>query len=194
MNLQQSVLYRRYIQVLTWTVVTIDGVHVFIKRCPLFGGLAKIQRCSKLPDIKKLLPVLKEHRIRTLAIEPEYTVDQPRFQKWCVSLSHYTRLNSTPFLPTKTILIDLTLPEEKIFHRFSEAKRRAVRRAIKHKVIIKESTNIDDLIKIKNKSAGLLGFITTYGIKNLWRVFAPKQATILLAYDANILIGGILVL
>ena len=72
-----------------------------------------------------------------------------------------------------------------IFNRFSEAKRRAVRKAEKNGVLVRESQNISDLIQIKNKSAGFLGFITTHGASELWSVFSPKNATILLAYTSN---------
>ena len=55
---------------------------------------------------------------------------------------------------------------------------------------------MDDLIKIKNKSAGLFGFITTTGMKPLWEIFSKEDAaSILLAYDAHKkLIGGVLLL
>lgn len=175
-------------------VVTVNGVHVFIRRFPIFGGLAKIQRSQKLPDLKKLLPVLREYRVHTIAVEPEYTMDQTLFRKWCRTLSRHVRLNRTPFLPTKTLHINLTPTEETIFKKFSEAKRRAVRRAQKNNLQICESANIQDLIHIKNKSTGLFGFITTTGIDKLWNIFAPKHAAILLAYSNDKLIGGILLL
>ncbi|MEK7119530.1 MAG: peptidoglycan bridge formation glycyltransferase FemA/FemB family protein, partial [Patescibacteria group bacterium] len=75
--------------------------------------------------------------------------------------------------------------EDEIFKRFSEAKRRAVRRTIKHHVLIRESSDIHVLINIKNKSAGLFGFITTTGVDKLWHIFAPKHAAILLAYKSK---------
>lgn len=194
MNLQQSSLYRRYIQALKWTVVTADGVHIFIRRFPVIGGLAKIQRSSRLPNTRKLLPIFKEFHVRTLSVEPEYTVKQTVFHKWCRSISRYVRLNRTPFLPTKTLLVDLTPSEEAMFKAFSEAKRRAVRRALKNNVQIYESTDIDELIRIKNKSAGLFGFITTSGIDKLWGVFDPNHAAILLAQRDGRTVGGVLLL
>ena len=194
MNLQQSSLYCQYIQALKWTVVTVDGVHMFVRRFPIIGGLAKIQRSHVLPDLKMLLPVLREHHVRTLAVEPEYTTDETLFRSWCQRASRHVRLNRTPFLPTKTIVIDLTPTEEKIFQKFSEAKRRAVRKAQKNNLQICRSANIQDLIHIKNKSTGLFGFITTSGIDKLWNIFAPKRAAILLAYSSSRVVGGLLLL
>lgn len=204
MELQQSPLYIAYIRQLGWKVVRVDGVHVFIRHIPFLGGLAKIQRSSTLPSIKKLVSVLSRHRVKTVAIEPASSVSQEDFTSWYRKLSHHVKLNSSPFLPTKTILIGLSASLDTVFARFTSAKRRAVRKAQKNNVIVKESSSIDELIRIKNKSAGFLGFITTHGMKQLWPVFGPSHAAILLAYETkhkwggrkqqSRLIGGVLLL
>lgn len=194
MEIQQSPRYKTYIQTLGWRVITLEGSNIFIRHFPFYGGLAKIQRLVKLPLVTKLIPLLKAHRIRTIAVEPDSSITQSTFSSWCNRLRKYVRLTRTPFLPTKTLLINLQPSEEDIFNNFSEAKRRAVRRALKHGLRVKESVNINDLIRIKNKSAGLFGFITTYGIKKLWNIFAPKHAAILLVYSDRLLVGGVLLL
>ncbi len=194
MEPQQSTLYAKYMMALKWTVIEIDGIHIFLKRFPLFGGIAKIHRPQKLPNAQKLIPILQSHKIKTLVIEPIATQNQQELNQWCLSLARYVKVNTAPYLPTKTIRIDVTPKEDEIFHSFSEAKRRAVRRATKLNVSIKQSTSIDDLIRIKNKSSGLFGFITTTGIKKLWPIFAPQHSAILLAYSGDELIGGVLLL
>lgn len=182
MHLQQSPLYREYIQKLGWQVIPIGENFLFIKRIPFVGNLAKLQRPTKLPNLKQLIQLVQKHHLTRLAIEPERNLPQAEFINFLQNLKSQVQLNATPFLPTKTIMIDLTPSEEKIFQNFSPAKRRAVRRAEKNSLIIKESANIGDLIKIKNRSAGFLGFITTYGVRELWQTFSPANATILLAY------------
>ncbi len=194
-ELQQSPLYRQYIRALGWQVEVVDSVAVFFKHFPLLDGLAKIQRSHTLPTIKKLIPILEKHKIRRVAIEPSSRLPQQALSLWCQQIPSQYRLPSDPYLPTKTILIDIRGSEQDIFQRFSEAKRRAVRRALKHGIIVRESRNIDDLIRIKNKSAGFLGFITTFGIKKLWPIFAPKHAAIILAYTpTQEPVGGVLLL
>src|SRR3989344_1688008 len=195
MEIQQSSLYKMYIQSLGWQVVSLDGSNVFIRRFPFVGSLAKIHRPTKLPNLTKLVPVLKQYNVRTLAVEPDRRVAQIQLRAWCKRIGRHVRLNGMPFLPTKTMYINLSPSGQAIFDKFSEAKRRAVRRSIKNNVTVKESTNIDDLIRVKNKSAGMFGFITTYGIKKLWNIFAPKHAAILLAYSSpNETVGGVLLL
>lgn len=192
MEIQQSPYYAGYIRKLGWIAEKCDDSFLYIKHIPLIGSLAKLQRCQSLPGQERLLSLLQKHQVTKLAIEPASTVPQKDLSEYSTTLLPHVQL-STPFLATKTILIDLISSEQDIFNRFNEAKRRAVRRAISHHVLIKKSTDIQEFIKIKNKSAGLFGFITTYGVKQLWESFSPDNAAILLAYDKDA-IGGVLLL
>lgn len=195
MEIQQSLFYAQYIQSLGWKVIRINGVNIFFRQLPFIGGLAKIQRCEKLPPSHILIPKLLSLGIKTIAIEPAHTIPLNDFQTTIDAWKKHFKIHTSPYISTKTILIDLKPKENEIFQKFSEAKRRAVRRAIKNGVIIKESKNISDLIRIKNKSAGFLGFITTHGIDKLWPIMIPHHATILLAYTPNNkIVGGILLL
>lgn len=185
MELQQSRLYAKYIKQLGWKIVALDGVNIFIKHIPLYGGLAKIQRPARLLNINKLIKLIKDHRIKTLAVEPVQTQNQTQYSRWLRKLRPHVKINRYPFIPSKTIIVDLKPTEDEIFKRFSEAKRRAVRRALKNNLLINQSANIKDLIKIKNKSSGLFGFITTYGIDKMWKLFTPKHAAIVLAFQSE---------
>lgn len=195
MEPQQSSLYAKYIRQLRWTAVMIDGTYIFIRKFFLVGGIAKIHRPEKLPDIKKLIPLFKKYSIRTLVIEPVSSQNQKQLDAWCRTLSRYVKINKSPYLPTKTIRVDIARDEQVIFNNFSEAKRRAVRRAVKLGVIVKQSENIYDLIQIKNKSAGFFGFVTTTGIDKMWNIFSPNHMSILLAYsNTSRIVGGVLIL
>jgi lipid II:glycine glycyltransferase (peptidoglycan interpeptide bridge formation enzyme) len=197
MEPQQSPLYSAYMKSLKWDVISVDGVNAFIKKFPLMGGIIKIHRPAHLPDIKKLIPICKKYAVRRIVIEPVATENQKIFSKWLTKIKPYISINTSPFLPTKTIRIDLNQTEEQIFQSFSEAKRRGVRRAQKNSVVIAESSDISELIHIKNKSGGFFGFITTTGIKELWHFFSPSHAAIILAktlYPKNHIIAGVLLL
>lgn len=196
MEIQQSSLYPKYMQNLGWTVVKLPSGNIFIRKFPFVGALAKFQRIRVLPPVKSFVVFLQKYSIRRLAIEPDSTIDSDKFHAWCQEISKSVRLNRSYFLPTKTIQIDLRPQEDTIFQRFTEAKRRAVRRASHLGVTVQESDKIQDLIHIKNKSAGFLGFITTTGVRQIWEAFAPNHASILLAYSGNPkkhIVGGVLV-
>ena len=201
-DIRQSVRYARFMQNLGWLVEEIDGVLIFIKPFPFIGATFKIQRADKLPDVNKLRKLMKKYHCRSISFELNIAVIPNSFrdlkdfemQKSSQSeiplrvgqVQHDKKLVKfkplkDPYLPTKTMLIDLTASETIIFNRFSDAKRRAVRRAEKVGVAVKESHEIADFIKLKNKTAGLLGFLTTSTLKPLWQTFASNNASILLA-------------
>jgi hypothetical protein len=182
MEIQQSDLYAEYIRRLKWNADAVDGVWIYSKKIPFFGGLAKIQRPIKFPDFDKLLKFLNLNKLNIVALEPDSSIPNKDLELYISRLKQqHFKINTSPFLCTKTVIVDLTPSESEIFSSFSEAKRRAVRRAIKHNVTIEKSENIKDLINIKAKSAGLFGFITTGGLDKMWEVFGPKNSAIFLA-------------
>ena len=196
MELQQSILYKTYIESLGWSVATLDGTHIFYRNLPLLGVFAKIQRPETLPYLPKLIPFLRNLRVRSVAVDPLSTTDQEEFSQWMKSLKKFFPLAKEPFLPTKTILIDISLPEKEMFQRFSEAKRRAVRRAEKNGIEIIRSTDIDAFVDIKSKAAGMLGGMTTHGVKRMWNLYKNDHAAILFAKEKNSheILGGVLLL
>ncbi len=196
MEVQQTPLYRDYILSLGWSVAMIDDVAVFYKRLPFMGVMAKIQRPITLPYLPKLIPFLQHLRVRTLLVEPNADENPKQFTAYIRSLSKFFKIISSPYLPTKTILVDVTPSEKNMFSSLNSAKRRAVRRAEKYGISITTSNNINDLIAIKSKAAGTFGSMTTYGINKLWNIFyKKKQSHILLAKtDKNEVVGGVLLL
>jgi lipid II:glycine glycyltransferase (peptidoglycan interpeptide bridge formation enzyme) len=195
MEIQQTPQYAQYIKNLKWVVETIDGAYIYIKPFPLIGGIAKLQRVDHLPPVKNIVPILKKYKIRTFAVEVDCSMDQQAFTSWLTTMQQHVRINTDYFLPTKTIRVDLMASEDQIFSRFSEAKRRAVRRAQKNNLIIEKSNDIDAFLHVKNKSAGMFGFITTYGIKTLWQTLDPENKALVLCFSpTKKILGGIMIL
>ncbi len=193
MELQQSPLYATYIASLKWEIITLDSVRMFYKRIPFMGGLLKIQRPPRLPNPRKLIAIIDTLNIKTVAIEPAQDQPMNPYKKWAARVGKHARISCSEYMLTKTIRIPLPPPEEDIFRALSEAKRRAVRKAQKNGVVIQESNDIDNLIRIKNRSGGMLGFITTIGINTFWSIMSPRHATILLAYNPrHTIVGGVL--
>jgi lipid II:glycine glycyltransferase (peptidoglycan interpeptide bridge formation enzyme) len=185
MELHQSPPYGTYVSSLGWKVLPLSTGHIFLKQFFLFGSIAKLQRIYPLPKVEEIQQVCKHYHVRQIIIEASEQQDPKKFIEWCKHISTFVSLSKTPYIPTKTLRISLKEPEEQMFSSFTEAKRRAIRRAKKNELIIKESKDIQQLITIKSKSAGFLGFITTHGAKELWNAFNPDLATTVLAYTKN---------
>lgn len=195
MEIQQSPLFVHYIKQLGWKTEKIGSFTLFIKSFFWAGSIAKLQRITTLPNTNTLLSILKKYNVKLLVVEPDSSISSKQFSLWVHTITPYVRISTTHYLSTKTIRVDLTPSKHIIFQHFSEAKRRAVRRATTLGVTIKESRDIQTLLTLKAKTAGFLGSITTYGVKELWPYFSPKHATILMAYNSNQkIIGGVLLL
>jgi lipid II:glycine glycyltransferase (peptidoglycan interpeptide bridge formation enzyme) len=175
-DVRQSKMYGDYMQKIGWQVETIDDTLIFVKRFPLIGSFIKIQRPDHIPTETSIKDLVKKHRAWRVSLE---MMKDERL------MINDFKINNSPYLPTKTIQIDLTASEEKIFSRFEETKRRAVRRAEKNGVIIKESKNIDDFIKLKTKNFWPLSHFYAKDIKALYESFYPKNASILIAYKED---------
>lgn len=183
MEIQQSDEYASYIRRLGWVVERPDSHYLFIKPFPIIGGIAKLQRCDTLPEAERLMFLLKKYRVRTLAVEPDSTLAQKDLSLWIRTMKRAVNINTDYFLPTKTIRVSLKESEEAIFARFTEAKRRAVRRAEKLGIEIAHSRDITTFIRLKSTTAGTFGGITTHGMDKLWECMPEKQSYILTAHE-----------
>jgi len=196
-SLHQSPLFAQFTKNLGWQVILYDGINIFIRSLSFMGTLAKIQRPSHLPDPLALTQFLKKHKVTKIVAEARHEERPDTFSHWYTILSKNFSMDRSSYLPTKTIVVDISDSLDVIFARFTPAKKRAIKKAIKNGIYITESNSITDLISIKNKSAGLFGFITTYGMEKLWPVFSKeKKAAIVLARSNrnDQIIGGILLL
>jgi len=181
MDLRQSPQYADYLQLLGWKIGRIGSCQIFIRQFPLIGSIIKIQRPEKMPSLEQILQLAKRYRASQILIEPSKPLNHLTIQPF----SDYGFRPSSPSLPSKTLHIDLTRNEDQIFSGFTPAKRRAIRRAIKNKVMIKESEDIESFIRLKNAQHGFLGRILKVDkqFHALWQAFRPQKTILLLAFD-----------
>lgn len=188
-DIRQSRMYMEYMRKIGWVVEEVDGAKVFIKRFPLVGSFIKIQRPERAPSIKLVAKLAKKYGARNVSLEYFTSGESfchPRVvPKGLLGGVYGFTINNSPYLPTKTIQIDLTASEEKIFQRFTEAKRRAVRKAIKNGGVVKEANNIEEFIKLKAKDFWPLVYFMKKDVIALWESFWPGNASVMLAYTIS---------
>lgn len=120
MDLRQSSEYADYLEKSGWRTEKIGGVYVFIRRLPLTPfSVIKIQRPEKLPDLREIERLAREYRAVAVYIEPE--------QGKILKAQGY-KLSKSPFLPTKTIQVDLSLSEEKLLAQMKKDTRYSIRK------------------------------------------------------------------
>lgn len=122
-DIRQSVHYANYLRNEGWIIERIGEVNYFIKKIPLLGSILKVQRPEevRIDIIRKLV---RKYRTFQIIIEPKTEMDA----KFLASVGF--KLSKNPYLPSKTLQIDLTKSKEHIFQHFKKDARQAIRRAI----------------------------------------------------------------
>lgn len=197
-DIRQSPQFASLMKDLGWIIESVSGYKVYLRKFPIIGYFAKMPRPQFPIDIPKLVKFFKYDqslRIFKFKIAPFVFEDDPNARQYRNELlSAGLKTENEPFNPTTTILIDLTLPDQKMFDNFSEAKRRGVRRALKNNIIVSVSDDFQSFIEIRKKQYSPMGFMVVSEMKALWNNFFPGNAKLLLAYSDNIPLAGILLL
>jgi len=178
MDIRQSLLYKSFLEQIGWQIKKIGRWNIFIRKIPLFGKIAKLQKITPPIPFDEIAKFVRNEKIKQLTIEPDITHDRIVEAQF---LANGYKLNHSPFLPTKTILIDLTPSENNIFRSFPKEKRRLIRKALKNNVKIHQSTDIESFIKLKIGYFPFLGFLLKHEYHALWQTFSQQNATLLLA-------------
>ncbi|MBI2611789.1 peptidoglycan bridge formation glycyltransferase FemA/FemB family protein [Candidatus Gottesmanbacteria bacterium] len=177
-DIRQSLQYAQFMRDLGWKVEKIGESYAYIRRFPLLGSFIKIQRIKLPIPLDKIEEIRKKYRAFKVQIAPNVIGNDGNLER--LFLKHGYKIDHSPNIPTKTIHIDLRPDEEIIFSRFSEAKRRAVRRAIKNIVVVKESDDIEAFIKIRTQRLFPMGFFVRKEMLFLWEEFYPKNLALLI--------------
>jgi hypothetical protein len=116
LDIRQSENYAEYLKSQGWIVERLNNINYFIKKLPIIGSVLKIQRPSKI-DFETIQKLEKKYRVFQTILEPK-----DRNQELEIKNEGY-KLSKNPFLPSKTIHLDLTKPLK-----FNKETRRAIRK------------------------------------------------------------------
>ena len=206
-DLRQSPNHARFLRSMGWIVERKKGINYFIKRIPLIGSFIKVQRPERInfEDIEELR---KKYRVFQVVIEPKLcTVSVSRDDNTCSDSSFsvaskivhdqlYTsgfKLSKSPFLPTKTIQIDLTKPEAILLKSFHYKTRYNIGKSQKLKVKIQKSNDIKKFISLWHKwHHKRLGFLSqARQIEAFYKAYGT-DADLLMATKNGETIAGLL--
>lgn len=132
MDLRQSPEYARYLEKSGWKIEKIGKNQIFIRYLPLLPfSVLKLQRPEKLPPLEKIESLAQKHHSFLISIEPSSNTS---FQSKNFSRFGY-RLSRSPFLPTKTLKLDLTSSKEKILQQMKKNTRLIIKSLEKKKLL-----------------------------------------------------------
>lgn len=131
-DIRQSRNYANYLSSIGWKVIKKNNLYYFIKKI-FFITTIKLQRPERLryKDIEILSKKYKG--LVNFIIEPKNN-DQ-------FSMINFQKTN--PYLPSRTLILDLTKTKEEIFSNFSKDARYALRKVQNAKLKIKNCSNLD---------------------------------------------------
>lgn len=145
----------------------IVGDGFFVRKLPLVPfSVLKYQRWDGEIDIKKYEQIKKKHRVIFAALEPTELGDLPKGFK----------MSSSPFLPTKTVVVDLTKSEDQLLKAMSKDARQRLRLNDKFLISNIESMTNDQmpefLTQWRNQQKGYVPSLQS--LKNLKKSFGDK--------------------
>lgn len=138
MDIRQTKDYARHLEKLGWIVEEKDGIYYFIRKLPLIGSFLKLQR-PKTIDLETINTLKKKHRVFKTIIEPN---DE---EQKTILINAKFKQSTSPYLPSKTVLLDLRKTEDELLNNFKKDVKYALRKTEKIKL-----SDVEDLAKFRN--------------------------------------------
>lgn len=187
MNLRQSKEFAKFMELSSWLVEKADNGYVYLRKLPLLPPLIMKSQYPTPPipfvQIEKLARKYKPLQIQIQPLKIE-----PGFKKYDYKLS-----GSSGHV-TKTLQINLTLPEKKILAQMKKDARYGIRKAIEEAVKIIEVEKLASFHQVWKKSVGWFRYLPSLKtLQNLKKSFG-KKAVFLAATLKGKVIAGIAVL
>jgi len=188
--LRQTSQYAKYMKSIGWIVERIDNTNYFIKKIPILGSVIKVQRPGKI-DLEQIDKLAKKYRAFQTILEPKDNKQE------AITSKHGFKLSRSPSLPSKTIHIDLTKPEETLLSEMHYKTRYNTKKASQSpnfKVQISKSIEkfADFWQSCALKQRGMF-LNQKKEIIEIYKAF-ENNADLLFALHSNELVAGILLL
>ncbi len=126
-DIRQSIHYANYLKREGWIVERIGEINYFIRKFPLAGSLLKIQRPEEI-NYDIINKLYRKYRVFQVVLEPKLASVISTTDSHNPILQHGFKLSKNPYLPSKTLQIDLTQTQKDIFEHFKKDARYAVKR------------------------------------------------------------------
>lgn len=176
MDLRQTPEYANYVKSINWKVERVNGNNYFIKKLPLLGNIIKLQRPNVLKngDVKKILDKYKPFQF---VIEPNIGHPASEF-----------KLSKSPYLPTKTLQIDLTKSNVQLLKNMHQKTRYNIKVATKNGVEISSGTDISQFSDFWHKCQmkRLLFLSQKKEITALYKSFNKNRDILLAKHDGSV--------
>jgi lipid II:glycine glycyltransferase (peptidoglycan interpeptide bridge formation enzyme) len=184
-DIRQTKEWAEYLRSWGWQIEEIDcqqgnKARIFIRKFPLLPvSFFKFQRYPGKPNLEQILEIKKRHHIT-------YSVVEPLSREGI--LPGYHELKSY-YVPSKTIILDLTQSIEELFNNLSENAQRILQKKSEIKTI---ETDLKTFYPAWKKSSKI--YVPSFSRINLLFSIFGSKAKLLMSQNKNQPLSGILLL
>jgi hypothetical protein len=187
-DIRQSQHFANYLKRLGWTVERIEETNYFIRKFTLIGSILKLQRPENL-DFDTIDKLCRKYRVFQVILDPKDTVHGSLLS------THGYKLSKRPYLPSKTLQIDLTQSPTSIFKNIKKDARRAIKQG--SGLVIKSLSTPDEITKWREAWKNSVKFDRYVPplkqLLNLRKSFGPNNSLFLASHNiVGRIIGGVL--
>ena len=189
-DIRQTQEYANYLKKEGWIVERIKNSNYFIKKLPLIGSILKIQRPKEI-NFKKIEKLCKKHGVFQVILEPKLITSIEDYHN--LLISHGFKLSKSPYLPSKTLQIDLTQPMSKITANLKKDARLAIRKNLQFTIYnLQTNKEIKTFREAWKKSVKFTRFVPSLeSLINLRNSFSTHHPIILTSHNVSgSIIGG----
>ena len=151
-DIRQSLQYANYLNKIGWKTKRIDKTNYFLKKLPFVGSILKIQRPEKI-NLKTINKLTKKQRTFQIVIEPKKPVEI----KYLLANSY--KQSKSPFLPTKTIRLNLSNSEIKLFKNLKKDCRYGINKNSKEQLKNSKIKDFEKFRKAWKKAVSLKRYV-----------------------------------
>ena len=155
-DLRQSDSYKKHLENIGWKVDIAGGIHVFVKRLPLFGSVVKIQRPAEI-DLEAISYSIKTHKAFQVIIEPRRATLRGKPN---LLFERGFKLSKSPYLPTKTLHLDLTNSIDNLFSHLKKDARYSLKKTKDLKIYAIDK--IDKFRKSWKEASGFRRYVPSH--------------------------------
>lgn len=148
-DVRQTAHYANYLSKIGWRVEREKEINYFIKKLPIVGSIIKIQRPEEV-HINKIRELSKKYRAFQIIVEPKTDFDA----KFILSLDF--KLSKSPYLPTKTLQIDLTRSKTTIFKNLAKDAGSAVKKNLGMNI---KNSSVENFHTVWKRAVGIRRYI-----------------------------------
>lgn len=189
-DLRQSLLYAKFMESLGWKAIKLStGQFIYLKKFPLFGGFIKAPRINLPFSLEEIEKYAKKNSVFRVIIEPK----EINMQFYSNLKKYGYKINLSPYSPTKTVIISLKNTPERLFNFFSSERKRAIKRAIKNRLEIRLTKDINLFLKIPSFLPFFLNPLFNKETKKFWAFFSKNNSFLLIASYQKKPIAGLLI-